>query len=156
MLNCSTVSLLTTHGPSNLQPGGWAEFQDFDLTYFSEDGSLRADDPMLVWVNRLGQAATKLGREPCPGHLLNGWVRAAGFVNVVHERYKLPIGPWPKDARLKQVGLHNYMQLNQGLEGLLLRLSTGVLGMTVDEVMQTADSVRRTLHNPNIHPILPL
>ncbi|KAK3334231.1 methyltransferase domain-containing protein [Cercophora scortea] len=135
----------------NLNPLGWAEFQDFDLQYYSDDGSLAPDDPLLFWISTLLDAARSLKRDPNPGSQLEGWVRGAGFVNVEHKRYKIPIGPWARDPALKEIGLWNYWQVNGGLEGLTLRLFTGVLGWKEDEILVLLAKVRQSLRNPAVH-----
>ncbi|OAA65767.1 tam domain protein [Niveomyces insectorum RCEF 264] len=145
---------LVQNAYNNLAPGGWAEFQDFDLTYYSEDGSLKADNPLMVWINTMCNASRNMGRDPCPGSKLEGWFRDAGFTNIVHKRYRLPLGPWPRDPHLKEIGLHNYMQVNQGLEGLSLRLFMNVLKWKLEETMVMLAEVRKSLHDPNIHTIL--
>ncbi|KAL1911738.1 hypothetical protein Sste5344_002313 [Sporothrix stenoceras] len=138
----------------NIEPGGWAEFQDFDLTYYSEDGSLAPDNPLLTWITTACDAAEQIGRDTRPGSKLQGWFKETGFTNVTHRRFKLPIGTWPKDPVLKQIGLYNYMQINQGLEGLSMRLFTNVLKWTQEQVMVMLADVRKQLHDPNIHAIL--
>ncbi|KAH7231255.1 uncharacterized protein BKA55DRAFT_582058 [Fusarium redolens] len=67
----------------HLYPGGWAEFQDFDLLYYSEDGLITDNHYLLKWMKLfIDTARTKLNREPCPGPRLEGWIRHAGFMNV--------------------------------------------------------------------------
>ena len=63
-------------------PGEWAEFQDFDLKYYSEDGSLKEEHSVQKWITTLLKAAEDFGRDPSPGSKLE------------------PIGPWPKDKHL--------------------------------------------------------
>ncbi len=98
------------------KPGGYSEFQDYDLVYYSEDGTLTDDRELSSntmqttangkivaiqkWITILLQAARDFGRDPCPGPRLAGLMRDAGFQNVEEEKYKLPIGPWPKDKHL--------------------------------------------------------
>lgn len=82
------------------KPGGWAEFQDFDLTYYSEDGSLKEEQQISKWITTLIAAAHRFGRDPCPGSKLEGWMKDAGYENVQHEKFRLPIGPWAKDKHL--------------------------------------------------------
>jgi len=139
-----------------LEPGGWCEFQDFDLQYYSEDDSLKPEDPLLTWISTLLEAARKLGRDPNPGSKLEGWVKDAGFKNVVHKRYRIPIGPWAKDPLLKEVGLLNYLQVNGGLEGLTLRLYTSVLKWSEEEILALLAKVRKDLVNPRIHALFDL
>ena len=38
--------------------------------------------------------------EPCPGPLLEGWLRDAGFKDVAAERHVWPVGTWPADRYL--------------------------------------------------------
>lgn len=99
----------------------------------------------------LCDAARSLNRDPCPGSKLEGWVKDAGFKNVVHKRFKIPIGPWAKDPTLKKVGLYNYMQVNGGLEGLSMRLFTSILKWKEEDVLVFLTTVRKDLQNPHIH-----
>ncbi|MCJ1276044.1 hypothetical protein MMC21_003849 [Puttea exsequens] len=133
------------------EPGGWAEFQDFDVTYYSEDGSMKPEHEVQQWITRLIDAAVKFGRDPCPGSKIEGWMREVGFENVQHEKYRLPIGPWPKDKHLKSIGAWNLVQVEDGLEGFTLRLYTQFLGWKTDEVHVHLAKVRQDLRNPKIH-----
>ncbi len=81
-------------------PGGWVEFQDLDSRYGSDDGSLTPDHAIFKWLDGLNNAADQIQRPLGPGPSLEGWFRDAGFKNIVHKRYKMPVGPWPKDRNL--------------------------------------------------------
>lgn len=56
---------------------------------------------------------------------------AAGFVDVVERRFKIPIGPWAKDPRLKELGLYNKLQWEEGIEGWTMMLLTKFLGVRI-------------------------
>lgn len=56
--------------------------------------------PIWKWMTTLLQAARDFGCDPCPGPKLEGWMKEAGFADVRAQKYKLPIGPWPKDEFL--------------------------------------------------------
>jgi hypothetical protein len=101
-------------------------------------------------------AARSLGRDPNPGSKLEGWVKEAGFVNVVHKRYKIPIGPWARDPLLKEIGTYNYKQVDGGVEGLSMRLFTRVLKWEEQEIKALAARVRKDLANPRIHALFDL
>ncbi|KAL8741174.1 MAG: hypothetical protein Q9190_006189, partial [Brigantiaea leucoxantha] len=133
------------------KPGGYTEFQDYDLTYYSEDGSLTDDLPIQKWITTLLQASRDVQRDPCPGPKLAGWLRDAGFRNVTEQKFKLPIGPWAKDQYLKTIGAWNLMQIEEGLEGFTLRLFTQILGWKKEEVQVLLANVRKDLRNPRIH-----
>jgi hypothetical protein len=51
----------------------------------------------------------------------------AGFVDVVERRYKIPIGGWASDPRLKQLGLYNRLLWEEGIEGWSMYLLTTIL-----------------------------
>lgn len=135
----------------NTKPGGWAEFEDFDLAYYSEDGSLKEEQHISKWITTLLDAAQEFGRDPCPGSKLEGWMKDAGFEAVQHEKFRLPIGPWPKNMHLKTIGAWNLVQVEDGLEAFTLRLFTQFLGWKTEEVQVLLANVRKDLRDPKIH-----
>ena len=68
-----------------------------------------------------------------------------------HKVIKLPVGPWPMDPRLKEIGLFNLAQLLAGLEGISLRLVTGVLGWSNESLQVLLAGVRKELKDSRIH-----
>jgi hypothetical protein len=78
-------------------------------------------------------------------------VREAGFTKVTHQRFRLPIGAWPKDPHLKEVGTYNMAQVMSGLEAFSLRLFCGVAGWSKEEVMALLAMVRRELKSSSLH-----
>lgn len=62
---------------------------------------------------------------------------AAGFTDVTERRFKCPIGPWARDPRLKELGLYNRLQWEEGIEGWTMMLLTKVL------------NVRLSIHQPS-------
>lgn len=97
------------------------------------------------------EACEKIGRHPIPGPNLEGWLKDAGFKNVVHQKFKLPVGPWAQDARLRQIGLYNLTQTLDGLEAFSLRLYCDVLGWTETEAQVLLANVRKELKTGKIH-----
>lgn len=82
------------------KPGGWAEFQDFDAKYYSEDGTMVEGSVVDSWVKTWVQATIDGGKDVYPGRQLEGWMQNAGFQNIRTEKFRVPIGPWPKDKHL--------------------------------------------------------
>lgn len=136
---------------ANLKPGGWVEFQDYDAAVYSEDGSLRPEHAFQQWITTFIDASKSWGRDPSPGLGLEGWVKEAGFVNVRHEIFKLPIGGWPREKRKKDAGLFNLVQVLDGLEGFSLRLFTDFLKWKEEEVKVLVAKARENLKDKNIH-----
>ena len=102
-------------------------------------------------METLLRAARSTNRDPCPGPTQERWAKDAGFVNVEHKVFKLPIGPWPMDPKLKEIGLFNLAQLLAGLEGISLRLVVGVLGRSNESLQALLTGVRKELKDSRIH-----
>ncbi|RSL79145.1 hypothetical protein CDV31_017230, partial [Fusarium ambrosium] len=66
----------------------------------------------------------------------------------------MPVGGWPKDPRLKEVGLYTHAALDADLEGLLLRPAVDVLGWGLDEVYRLAAELRKELRSGKVHAYL--
>ena len=80
-----------------MKPGGWVEFQDFDMQFYSTDGTFVKGSSPDVWTNEIVEALKVFGMEPEPGPKLEAWVREAGFVDVNHVLLPIPVGVWPRD-----------------------------------------------------------
>ncbi|KAI8167541.1 Secondary metabolism regulator LAE1 [Colletotrichum sp. SAR 10_65] len=135
----------------NLNPGGWAEFQDYDFLFKSDDGSYKEEHHTWQWNTQFIDATVSIGRESRPGPKLEQWVRDAGFVNVRHFVHKWPIGPWPKDAYYKDIGMCNLIQLLDGLEAFTLRVFCGVLQWPEAKVLVMLAKVRAELKAGTFH-----
>ncbi|KIX95772.1 uncharacterized protein Z520_08480 [Fonsecaea multimorphosa CBS 102226] len=137
----------------NLNPGGWVEFQDFDIDYYSQDGSLTEEHALRRWLLLCSEAAAKIGRTLHVGRRLEQWAKEAGFINVQVVKVPVPIGPWPKDKRLKRMGLVNWTQIFEGLQAVSLRLFLNVLGWTQQELESLLVEVRQDMKNREIHAL---
>ncbi|KZL85556.1 methyltransferase domain-containing protein, partial [Colletotrichum incanum] len=136
---------------NNLNPGGWVEFQDYDISSASDDGTLTDNHETSKWGKKLIEACMMVGRDPCPGPKIDGWVKYSGFVDVVHQKFKLLIGPWPKDPHYKDIGMTNLVQLLGGLDAFSLRTFCGILGWTREEVMVMLAHIRKELKSAEFH-----
>ncbi|TVY91516.1 Secondary metabolism regulator [Lachnellula willkommii] len=135
------------------KPGGWVEFQDFDMQFYSTDGTFVPGSPPNVWTDEVIAAIKVFGREPEPGPKLEQWIRDAGFENVNHGLIPIPVGMWPKDKRMKEIGACDLSMFLEGLEGISLRAFTNARGWTTEEVLAFLPSVRKALCNKRIHAL---
>lgn len=142
---------LMTNVYNNLAPKGWAEFQDYDLTIFSEDGTVTEDLHTVKWNRLIMQAISLMKRDPRPGLSLEKWLKDAGFQNVTHQKFTCPSGLWPKDPALKELGRYHMAQLLDGLEAFSLRLMCGVHNWKEEEVMVLLANVRQELKSGRLH-----
>ncbi|MCJ1270533.1 hypothetical protein MMC22_010430 [Lobaria immixta] len=136
----------------NLRPSGIVELQDGDFIWYSEDGSLKGTW-LEKWSHDFVRAAQKVGRTVQPGPQPETWIREAGFEDIHHEKVQLPLGIWPKDKKMKDVGAFNLVQLKEGLEGFSLRLFTNILGWAPEELQVLLGEVREDLADRKIHAL---
>ena len=75
----------------------------------------------------------------------------AGFVDIQEHILKLPVGPWPKDPRLKKVGMFESVNMTAGIQGLTMMLFTRTLGWSSEQVELFLMDVRKDVKNKKIH-----
>lgn len=109
------------------------------------DGDEPQQSSILEWDKLVVGAARQIGREPCPGPMLEGWVEDAGFRDITHRTFRIPIGGWSDDRRLQDIGFLYLSQTLDGLEGFSLRLMCDVLGWQVGDVQNLLAKVRMEL-----------
>jgi hypothetical protein len=62
-----------------------------------------------------------------------------------------PVGSWPKNARLKEIGRVGKVTLIEAVEPYTLALFTRVMGYSCEEAQAYADQVRGELFNTSFH-----
>lgn len=53
-----------------------------------------------------------------------------GFKNVTEQRYKMPVGPWSRDKKLKEVGRWHLLECYEGIEGWSMAMLTRLMGVS--------------------------
>ncbi|KAM0185930.1 hypothetical protein ACHAPI_011968 [Fusarium lateritium] len=133
----------------NLEPGGYIEVQDNVYPLASDDGTIH-DTDILRWSKLMADAANAIGRSITVAPDFKPMLEGAGFVDIVEIKKKIPMNIWPKDPRYKELGRWSCSMLLCGIEGISMRLLTG-LGLTVDEVRVLLAKVRKDLLSTKIH-----
>jgi hypothetical protein len=136
---------------SCLKPGGTVELVDMDLNYTSDDGSVTEANSLKLFVEDITEAASSVGISLKIADKFFDLLEEAGFVNIEKEVFELPMGPWSKDKRLKEVGLFHREQFLQGLHGIALGLLGRVSGWSHDEIQVCIAIIRKDIQNAAIH-----
>lgn len=136
---------------SHLKPGGYAEYQDWNIVPTSDDGSATEDNKIIKLQKLVVEATQKIGKEPLPGPKLKGWMEEAGYVNVTERVFKMPLGMWPKDQRLKKTGACSLMSYLDGLEAMTYGLLPTVLKWSIEEVQVLLAEVRKEARRKDVH-----
>lgn len=113
-----------------LQSGGYFECHELSMSFRSDDKTHENCESIIRWEGFWKDVGDRSGRSftAAEDGTLEWSMESAGFTDIKTRVYKMPVGGWPKDARLKEVGLYTHAALNMDLEGLLLRPAVEVLG----------------------------
>ncbi|CAP86336.1 Pc20g10070 [Penicillium rubens Wisconsin 54-1255] len=137
-----------------LTPGGWIEQVELDVRVYSDDGSLKQDSTLATWGDNFIGCSERAGRSLLTQETMRGAMEKAGFVDVQEKLYKIPLGPWPKDKVLKEVGQLQYAHWLAALEGWAMWLLTkfgAPSPWSKEEVQLYLSNVRAELRNPRTH-----
>lgn len=153
------------------KPGGYAESCVCDITFVSDDGSVKEGSAMDQWGKVFTEGGKKLGRtfSVYEEDLQRKGMEAAGFVDVEFVDIQCPIGVWHPEKKPAERGLWYKMAVEADLEGkflssrsdieVILTRTTGyinyilqvVMGWTPEETKAFATHVKQEWNNPEIH-----
>ncbi|KAK4104071.1 S-adenosyl-L-methionine-dependent methyltransferase [Parathielavia hyrcaniae] len=135
----------------HLRPGGWLECQEIPVHIYSDDGTIPDDYGWLRWARDFETVSRLAHRQADVGPQLKDWMREVGFVDVQEIAFKIPLNGWPKDMRLKHVGMMWQRNMLEGLSAFSLGLFNRFLGKTVEEIELSLVDVRKSLFDRNVH-----
>ncbi|PLN84923.1 S-adenosyl-L-methionine-dependent methyltransferase [Aspergillus taichungensis] len=138
----------------NLTPGGWIEHMELDVRLQSDDDTLKEDSYLGGWGPMFIGCGERSGRSLLTQETMRGAMEKAGFVDMHEKLYKIPLGPWPKNKILKEIGRLQYFHWTSALEGWALWLLTkygAPSPWTNDEVQAYLAKIQVELQNPHIH-----
>ncbi|KAL1966353.1 hypothetical protein VTN77DRAFT_4495 [Rasamsonia byssochlamydoides] len=134
------------------KPGGWVEFQDWDAMLKSEDGTTKGT-AIERFYNEVLSAFEKAGYCTRPGPSLEQWFREAGFVDIHVQKYRIPMGAWPKDPHYKKLGIWNLLQAEPGYHAGAMAVLTRFESWSPEEVTVLAAQAVSDTKNPKIHAV---
>ncbi|CAI0653247.1 unnamed protein product [Colletotrichum noveboracense] len=142
----------------HLNPGGYFEIKDFDIEFRSQTNpGLPEDHIYHRWGKLFFEAANKLGKsmdQSRGGHKIANALREAGFVDVVEKTWPVPIGGWPKDPTLREIGICNLEFHDQSLEGFSMFLLTQVMGWEGIPAGVFVAEARKALKDPELQTVI--
>jgi hypothetical protein len=74
-----------------------------------DDGTMEPNHGIKVFTEYLRDAMKKMGRTSPDAEFLKNLLETACFEGVTTSQIKEPVGPWPKDPRLKRAGAMNLL-----------------------------------------------
>jgi ubiquinone/menaquinone biosynthesis C-methylase UbiE len=133
----------------HLAPGGWVEHLEFEIeTNADASSSAFSHQIMTAFSDSItNTAAQKTGKSfsICPG--MEEKLQQAGFVDITEKKFIWPIGAWPKDPYLKDLGRWGERNWSEGIEGWVMALYTRLLGWSYEEVQAFVRDFRGVIRN---------
>jgi len=139
-----------------LRPGtGWLECHELITTPVSDDYTIPSGWKLTDWDRHMHLAATRYLDPPRPSRVaphIKSWMEENGYVDIHEHVSKIPIGPWPRDRRLKQIGGWWLANLISGLSGFTYKLfGPDGLGWSRCEIEVELAAVRKDAAMKDVH-----
>lgn len=138
-----------------LTAGGIIEMQDLIFEFRSPDGSLEGS-ALETWAKKVTEAFASKGIDLTSASTYRNHLEAVGFEDIEQQEFFWPVGTWPKDLRLKTLGLW----CRDNILGILFAISIVPLtehqkhSMSPVAIEVLLARVRADLGNPDIHAYL--
>ncbi|RSL45158.1 hypothetical protein CEP54_014390 [Fusarium duplospermum] len=136
-----------------LKPGGYIESMEPSANIQSDDNTVEPDSAMGQWGKIFVEGGSKMGRtfSVVEDELQNKALRKAGFVDIQEQKHKSPIGSWPKDEKLREIGQYAQLSMEQDFEGLILFMANVLGGWSREEIQVYVAHLRREIRSGKKH-----
>ncbi|RDW71626.1 S-adenosyl-L-methionine-dependent methyltransferase-12 [Coleophoma cylindrospora] len=136
----------------HLKPGGQIEITDIRTHFECLDGTFEEmGGSCKEWEETFHAIAKDMGMDFDPMLKVPAWLEEVGFDEVRLEAKVIPVGPWPKNRKLKLIG-HYYLShfLDGGMENYSMYLFTKA-GWDPTSVHALLGKVRSSVKNSKMH-----
>ncbi|SPJ78268.1 uncharacterized protein FTOL_06657 [Fusarium torulosum] len=86
------------------KPDGFVESVEVNPVFLSDDNTIADDSAINMWNKVCEEGGKAFGRSLCEVPDDVQLLRAAGFVDIQVTDFKVPVGGWAKDPKLRRVG----------------------------------------------------
>jgi hypothetical protein len=139
-----------------LKPGGWVELVELHVVPQSYDNSIPEPSQLQEFYSVLKPLGARIGIDLDVAPKLKGYLEEAGYESVQEEIFDLPLGDWPQDRRMKEIGRFQRFQMLQGLGAIGTGLLTRMGGWGTPQVEVFLAGIRREANNSNVHVLYKL
>ena len=137
-----------------MAPGGYLEFQDYGCEIFLSDGTkiegIVPEHPASIYMHSITSAAERAGRPLTVARGMGERMRKAGFVDVQVQTGIWPLGSWPKQPELKEVGRWGKLGMIDSAYPFALQLLTRE-GWTQEQVKEMVDATIASIEKTNYY-----
>lgn len=133
-----------------LKPGGWFEHTEPDIEMRSDNPEVEVGEEHVFkqWAQLFYSVGEITGRTFRVTDAMPAWGPGAGFTNVTHRLDRVPLCPWPRDKRLKELGAYCAASLDLSLDGLALFPIGQILGWSLEEIQVLVARMRSAVRSP--------
>jgi len=132
-----------------LKPGGWCELQEFHLDLTSDDASIKEGGAFWTWRRDILEATKKIGIDTLTTLQHPKMLKEKGFINIGEKKLKIPIGPWAKGKKEKQIGIMAQKSWVDGLEGASTKLLL-MIGYEPEKLKLFLEEVKEEFMDPKV------
>ncbi|KAE8367216.1 S-adenosyl-L-methionine-dependent methyltransferase [Aspergillus caelatus] len=136
--------------------GGYFELQAVSAHFLSDDDTAEKAVVAQEWMKKIRESGRKFGKPLDNACQWKQKLEEVGFVDVTETLLKIPLGTWPKDARMKELGKVGFVEELQAIEAYTPALFTRVLGWSEEEMQVMMDKVKKELFDRSLHLYLPV
>jgi len=137
-----------------LKPGGWIEHMDCSVGLWCDDRSIPEGSVLDEWVGIFRKAGPLMGGQDfflIEGDEFVKRLEEAGFGEVKTRVVKVPVGSWPADRKLKDIGGVNLFSMHRDVEAFALYVLTSILKWEIVEAQVFLAKIRSELKNKAYH-----
>jgi hypothetical protein len=120
----------------HMESGGYIEQMEVEIIPRYQDDSCPENSIFKRLADVAKQMRNVTGREYTITDGMKTLIQEAGFVDVVEERLRLPIGRWSSNPMYQDLGDIMEQYFRSGIEGWLMRAMTEYGGKSREEVHQ--------------------
>ena len=126
------------------------QLHEVSLPFYSDDNSVPPGGSLQKYQENLLKAVRLAGVQDVTPQL-EGYLLDAGFTDVRVVVKKLPLGPWAKDKKKKELGMWGLAISEEGLRAYGLALFTRQLGLSPEEATALCDGAFAELSRRQVH-----
>ncbi|KAI8624539.1 S-adenosyl-L-methionine-dependent methyltransferase [Xylariaceae sp. FL1651] len=136
---------------ANMSSGGWIEFQDLQSEVTSDDNTISADYAPNQLLRLIEQSFTQsFSFDYDFARRIPTELEKAGFINIRVVNYKVPIGPWARDEKLRYTGWILRETILAHLSSISLKPLQS-LGIPQGCITNLISKVQEQLYDPKVH-----
>ncbi|KAL6407368.1 hypothetical protein AUP68_10199 [Ilyonectria robusta] len=134
-----------------LKPGGWFQHIEPDLQMLSDNPEIVVGDDHIFsrWAQSFREVGEKIGRTfDFSDRKMETLAKDAGFTSVTFQNHKIPVGRWPRDRKIKELGTFVSLSFSQALDGFVKLPLMEILGWDSARTQVFGAEMRSALLNP--------